>query len=85
MEVETEGECVEGTLVLDILWGPVSEDEDACAATFIPYVDCLASLPCDELQQHFALTNMVPTEEQSSCGGLLRAQLDCQTLHYFGE
>jgi hypothetical protein len=82
VEVETEEECFEGMLVLDVAWVPVGDDQDACAATFIPFVDCLASLSCDEIQQHFALTNLVPTEEQSSCGGLLRAQLDCQTAHY---
>jgi hypothetical protein len=82
VEVETEEECFEGLLVLDVAWAPVGVDQDACAATFIPYVDCLASLSCDEIQQHFALTNIVPPEERSSCGGLLQAQLDCQSAHY---
>jgi hypothetical protein len=80
--VETEEECFEGLLVEEGVWAPVGDDEDACAATFIPYVDCLASLPCNELQQHFALTNIVRPEERSSCGGLMRAQLDCQAAHY---
>lgn len=82
VEVKTEEECFEGCLVQDIVWAPVGNDQDACAATYIPFVDCMASLSCGELRQHFALTNLVPTEEQSSCGGLLRAQLDCQTAHY---
>jgi hypothetical protein len=82
VEVKTEEECFEGCIVEAGLWAPVGDDHDDCAATYIPYVDCLASLSCSEIQQHFALTNLVPTEEQSSCGGLLRAQLDCQTAHY---
>ena len=82
VEVPTEEECFEGCLVQDIVWAPVGDGEDACAATYILYVECLASLPCSELQQHFALRNVVPDEERSSCGGLLRAQLDCQTAHY---
>jgi len=82
VEVETEEKCFEGCLVEEGIWAPVGDDQDACAATLIPFVDCLASLPCDELQQHFALVNMVPDEERSSCGALERAQLDCQTAHY---
>ena len=81
VEVPTEEECFEGCLVETGIWAPVA-GHDECAATHIPYVDCLASLPCDELQQHFALRNVVPNEERSSCGGLLQAQLDCQTAHY---
>jgi hypothetical protein len=79
--VPTEEECVEGCSTNELLWAPVA-GEDECAATYFPYVDCLESLSCDELQQHFALRNVVPTDEQSSCGGLLQAQLDCQTAHY---
>ena len=82
VEVETEEECFEGLLVEEGVWAPVGDEQDACAATFIPYVDCLASLPCDELQLHFALVNIVRSEERSSCGELERAQLDCQTAHY---
>ena len=82
VEVETEEKCFEGLLIEEGVWAPVGDEQAACAAPFIPYVDCLASLPCDELQQHFALVNMVPDEERSSCGELLRAQVDCQTAHY---
>lgn len=81
IQVPTEEECVEGCSEENGIWAPV-DGVDECAATYVPYVDCLASLPCDELQQHFALTNIVPNEERSSCGGLLNAQLDCQTAHY---
>jgi hypothetical protein len=81
VEVETEEKCFEGCLVEEGVWAPVDGHDD-CAATHIPYVDCLASLPCSELQQHFAWRHVVPTQERSSCGGLLRAQLDCQTAHY---
>lgn len=81
VEVPTEEECVEGCIVEEGIWAPVDE-HDECAATMIPYVDCLAALPCDELQQHFALTNVVPAEQRSSCGDLMRSQLDCQTAHY---
>lgn len=82
VEVKTEEECFAGCLVEEGTWAPVGDGHDACAATYIPFVDCLASLPCDELQRHFALINMVPDEEQSSCGALQRMQLDCQTAHY---
>jgi hypothetical protein len=81
-EVETEEECFEEMLVFEVGWAPVGEDEDACAATFIPYIECMASLPCEERHQHFELLNMVPIAEVSSCGGLNRAQLDCQSAHY---
>jgi len=73
-----EEECVENAARDDVFWGRTEEGEDVCAETYTTYIECLATLPCDELQQHFALTNMVPTVEVSSCGGLLRAQLDCQ-------
>jgi hypothetical protein len=82
VEVKTEEECFEGCLGQDIVWAPVGDDQDACAATYIPFVDCMATLSCYEIRQHFALRNLVPDEERSSCGGLLRAQLDCQTAHY---
>ena len=81
-EVPTEEECFEGCLVQDIVWAPIGDGQDACAATYIPFVDCMASLSCSERRQHFALRNVVPDEERSSCGVLLRPQLDCQTAHY---
>jgi hypothetical protein len=81
-EVKTEEECFAMCIAEAGIWAPVDDDHDDCAATYIPYVDCLASLPCSELQQHFDLATVVPTEERSSCGGLLQAQLDCQTAHY---
>jgi hypothetical protein len=80
--VETEEECFEGVLRLDIVWAPIGDGEDACAATYISFVECLTTLSCSEIQQHFALTNIVPTVERSSCGALEQAQLDCQTAHY---
>lgn len=78
VEVETEAECVDVCSHNDVVWGYEGEDQDVCAETYIPYVECLETLPCTELQTHFALTNRVPPEEQSSCGGLMQAQLDCQ-------
>lgn len=81
VDVKSEQECFDGCVVEEGLWAPV-DGQDECAATYVPYVDCLASLPCDELQQHFASINVVPDEELSECGGLFRAQLDCQTAHY---
>lgn len=81
VEVPTAHECVEHCLVEEGIWAPV-DGVDTCAPTQLPYVECLESLRCDELQQHFALTNEVPIEEQSSCGGLLLAQLECQAEHY---
>lgn len=82
-EIEApEEECVEVCLHEEILWAPVGDGVDACAETHVAYVDCLETLSCSEIQRHFALTNMVPTEEQSSCGSLLQAQLDCQSAHY---
>lgn len=80
--VPTEEECVESCAREDIVWAPIGDDEDACTPTFVPYVDCLTTLSCDEVQRHFILRNMAPDEERSSCGGLLRAQLNCQTAHY---
>jgi len=81
-DVKTEEECFEKVLRLDIAWAPVGDDEDACAATFIPFVDCMTTLSCSELRRHFTLVNVVPTVERSSCGALEQAQLDCQTAHY---
>lgn len=74
---ETEAECFEIIARDDVFWGRTEEGEDECAEIYASYIECLAMLPCDELQQHFVLTE-VPTVERSSCGGLLRAQLDCQ-------
>lgn len=84
VEVPTEEACVEGCLVEEGVWAP-SEGTDACAATQIPYVECLDALPCDELQQHFAAIRSledVPPTTWSSCGELAGAQLDCQAAHY---
>lgn len=81
VEVPTEEECVQGCTEEEGIWAPV-DGVDECAPTYAPYVDCLSSLPCSELQQHFALTNIVPPSERSSCGSLMQAQLDCQTAHY---
>ena len=81
-DVKDEEECFDKVLRLDIVWAPIGDGEDACAATLIPFVDCLTTLSCSEIQQHFALTNIVPAEDRSSCGALAQAQLDCQTAHY---
>jgi hypothetical protein len=84
VEVPTEEECFEGCIVKEGVWAPV-DGRDECAATQISYVDCLASLPCEELQGHFAAINSledVPPAQWSSCGELARAQLDCQSAHY---
>ena len=81
VEVESEEACVEGCLRQDIVWAPIDDAHDACAATYLPFIDCMDSLSCSERNDHFARTNLVPTEEQSSCGTLLRAQLDCQSAH----
>ena len=80
--IETEEECFEDVLRLDIVWAPVGDDEDACAETLIPFVECMTTLSCSELQRHFALVNVVPTVERSSCGTLAQEQLDCQNAHY---
>jgi len=82
VEVDTEAECLEMCTNSYGVWAPESDGHDDCAATYIPFVDCMASLSCDERREHFDLVNIVPTEEQSSCGALLRLQLDCQTAHY---
>jgi len=82
VEVETEQECYEGCLSEEGVWAPVGEGHDDCAATHIPYVECLDSLSCEEVQQHFELRNVVPAEERSSCGSLLLAQVECQARHY---
>ncbi len=79
--VQTEEECFDACAIADHVWAPVDGHDD-CAATYIPYVDCLASLSCNERYEHFALVNVVQPEEQSSCGELFAAQLDCQTAHY---
>jgi hypothetical protein len=81
VEVPTEEECIEGCSTNELLWGTV-DDEDECAPTYLPYVECLASLPCGELQQHFDRDIHVPPVEWSSCGGFAQAQLDCQAAHY---
>lgn len=81
VEVPTEEECVQGCSEEDGIWAPV-DGVDECEATYVPYVECLASLPCDELQGHFEAINSledVPAAEWSSCGTLARAQLDCQS------
>lgn len=82
LEVETQQECFEGCIEEEGVWAPIDADHDDCAATYIPFVECMDSLTCEELQQHFASINMVPAEEQSSCGPLLAAQLECQVEHY---
>lgn len=81
VEVESEEACFDGCLAQDIVWAPVGDDQDACESTYVPYVDCMASLSCAERTRHFDLINAVPDEELSACGGLLRAQLDCQAAH----
>jgi hypothetical protein len=81
VEVPTKDECVQGCTEEEGIWAPV-DGVDECEATFVPLVSCLAELPCDELQQHFALINVVPAVERSTCGGLAQAQLDCQSAHY---
>jgi hypothetical protein len=84
VEVPTEEECVQGCSEEEGIWAPV-DGVDECAATYVPYVECLASLPCDELQGHFVAINSledVPAAEWSSCGTLARVQLDCQSAHY---
>jgi len=81
VEVKTEQECFDSCSTADHVWAPVDDGMDACAATRIPYGDCMASLSCDERHQHFALVNIVPPAERSSCGTLLQAQLDCQDEH----
>ncbi|MCX4239352.1 hypothetical protein [Paraliomyxa miuraensis] len=53
-------------LAEDILWAPVSDGVDACAETHVAYVDCLETLSCSEIQQHFALINMAPTDDGSA-------------------
>lgn len=79
VEVETQDECVDGCGRNEVPWGDAGEGEDACATTFIPYVDCLAMLSCDELQQHFIRASQgVAYEERSSCGELMEAQQECQ-------
>lgn len=82
VEVESETKCIDGCVLEDGLWGRTDDGHDACAETHIPYVECMASLACEERNQHFALANVVPTEERSSCGPLLRPRLDCQLEHY---
>lgn len=79
--VPSEEECIESCTTNEEIWAPVG-GRDECEPTYVPLVECLASLPCDELQQHFALVNVVPPEEWSSCGELAQAQLDCQSAHY---
>jgi hypothetical protein len=85
VDVPTEEQCVELCTEEDGIWAPV-DGEDECAATYASYVQCLASLTCDEVQQHFAAANdlqhVVPPVEWSSCGPVASAQLDCQTEHY---
>lgn len=85
VEVPTEEECFEGCIEEEGIWAPV-DGRDECAATYVPYVECLADLSCDELHQHFVRGNNIhdpiPAVEWSSCGELARAQLDCQTAHY---
>lgn len=76
VEVPTEEECFEGCIVEDGIWVPI-DGHDECAATEISYVDCVASLPCDELQRHFALINDLPPDELP-CGEALRTKLECQ-------
>jgi hypothetical protein len=78
VEVDSERECFEMCVAEADIWVPVDESHDDCAATYAPYVDCLASLSCGELQQHFDLATVVPAAERSSCGGLLQEQLECQ-------
>ncbi|MCA9654769.1 MAG: hypothetical protein H6712_30535 [Myxococcales bacterium] len=78
IEVETERECVEVCAHNEVVWGE-TPDGDACAPTLVPYVDCLATMSCEEIQEHFVLANSGgPYQEQSSCGESLRRQLDCQ-------
>jgi hypothetical protein len=84
VQVPTEEECVENVSENDVVWAPV-DGVDECAATYLPLVECLAALPCEERQDHFAAVasdESIPTSEYSSCGPLVRPQLDCQTAHY---
>ena len=81
VEVPSEEECVQGCMEEEGIWAPV-DGVDECAPTYVPYVECLETLSCDELQQHFDLINVVPAVERSRCGGLTQAQLDCQSAHY---
>lgn len=80
--VETEQECFDTCVVEEGTWAPVDETHDDCATTYLPYVECLDSLSCEEIKQHFALVNVVPSAERSSCGALEEAQLECQAKHY---
>jgi hypothetical protein len=83
VEVKDEAECFEHCTTNEPVWGPTNENgDDPCAATYIPLVNCIAALSCEERDQHFALRNVVPNEERSSCGDLLRPQLDCQREYY---
>jgi hypothetical protein len=82
--VPTEEGCVESCSTNEVVWGAV-DDEDECAPTYLPYVECLASLPCAELQGHFdAIESLedVPPSTWSSCGELTSTQLECQAAHY---
>jgi hypothetical protein len=81
VEVNTEQECFDYCSTADHVWAPVGDNVDACAATYVPYVDCMALLSCDERHQHYDLLNVVPVEELP-CGPLLQPQLECQTEHY---
>lgn len=80
VEVKSETECFEYCTESGA-WGMDDDGHDACAETYIPLVDCIVALSCEERNRHFALRNMVPDEERSSCGVLLPPQLDCQTEH----
>ena len=80
--VETEDECFESCSTNELTWAPADEEHDACALTYVPFVDCMAALSCEDREEHYASMNEVSPEEQSSCGALLRSQLDCQTEHY---
>jgi hypothetical protein len=84
VEVPTEEECARNCSEEEGIWAPV-DGIDECAATYIPHVECLAALPCDELQGHFDAINSLedaPPSTWSSCGELTWAQLECQLAHY---
>jgi len=81
VEVPTEEECVENCSEEEGIWCPV-DGVDECAATYVANVECLAALPCDELQGHFDAPVLTPVVEWSSCGAMTQAQLDCQAAHY---
>jgi len=79
--VETEEECVDSCVSGDDIWAPIDREHDACAATYIPYVECMSMLTCEEFEPHFRAVDQLPTNELA-CGDLLRPQLDCQTAHH---